>query len=174
MIELVRGKNPGDKLPLKVQRANDKVELALALEERPAAQRQPAQQSNVYLGIQGRDAKNGGAELTEITKDGPAAKAGLLAGDRITKVDGTVIDDYRAFVGKLQTAKVGDKLALSVVRATETKQIDVQLEKRPSPTRPYTASLGVRRRMFKTCKAAMDLNMVVSTSRSMAARVGSV
>lgn len=142
LLELVRSKRPGDKLPLKVLRANDKVELSLALEERPGSQRPPAQQSNVYLGIQGRDAKNGGAELTEITKDGPAAKAGLLAGDRITKVDGSVIDDYRAFVGKLQTAKVGDKLALSVVRATETKQFDVQLEKRPSPTRPYTAQLG--------------------------------
>ncbi len=142
LIDLVRSKSPGDKLPLKVLRANEKVDVTLALEERPGAQRPQTQTSRVYLGIQGRDAKNGGAELTEVTKDGPAAKAGLLAGDRITKFDGTVIDDYRELVGKLQAGKIGDKPVLTIVRATETKEIQVPFEKRPSPPRPYTAQLG--------------------------------
>ncbi len=105
MIELVRSKSPGDKLALKVLRANEKVDVSLALEERPGVQRQPAQTSRVYLGIQGRDAKNGGAEMTEVTKGGPAEKAGLLAGDRITKLDGTVIDDYRELVVSCRLAK---------------------------------------------------------------------
>ncbi len=142
LIELVRSKKPGDKLPLKVLRSNEKVDVSLALEERPGSQRQQTPQNRVYLGIQGRDAKSGGAELTEITKDGPADKAGLLSGDRITKLDGTVIDDYRELLDKLQAAKVGDEIVLTIARATEIKEVNVQLEKRPSPSRPYTARLG--------------------------------
>ncbi|MEZ6138227.1 MAG: PDZ domain-containing protein [Pirellulaceae bacterium] len=142
MIGLVRTMSPGDSLKIKVDRAGEKVDLAIKLEARPGSTRTPQPANTAFVGIQGRNAPDGGAEITEITKDGPAEKAGLMSGDTIKKLDGTVVDDYRELLNMLQAGKPGDKKTFTIARATETKEIEVLMEKRPGPTRPYSASLG--------------------------------
>ena len=42
-----------------------------------------------------------GAMITEVTEDGPAAKAGLKAGDAIVAVNGEKIDDSRDLARKI-------------------------------------------------------------------------
>ena len=58
-----------------------------------------------------------GVFITEVEKDGPADKAGILAGDIIVEVDGTIIyavDQYMQIVSK---CKEGDVLKIKVYRA---------------------------------------------------------
>ncbi|MHB1425882.1 MAG: VPS10 domain-containing protein [Gemmataceae bacterium] len=86
--------------------------------------------TELYLGIQGQDAE-GGAKLTEITKDSPAAKAGLKAGDIVKAVNKKAIGKYEELSAQIRTHKAGDKLTLTIVRGKETLDIVVTLGKRP-------------------------------------------
>lgn len=65
----------------------------------------PKQQSRGYLGVVPVDAENrGGAVLQEVTEDGAAKRAGLMAGDVITKMNETSIKtqiELRRFLGTL-------------------------------------------------------------------------
>lgn len=67
-----------------------------------------------------------------VVKDSPAGKAGLLAGDVITKVDDeelTVENDLRTVVA---AHNVGDTLKLTIWRAGEEKTFKVVLTEQPS------------------------------------------
>ena len=58
-----------------------------------------------------------GVFLTEIEKDGPADKAGLVAGDIVVEVDGTVITDTDQLKSIIGQHKAGDTLQVKVYRA---------------------------------------------------------
>ena len=58
-----------------------------------------------------------GVFLTEIEKDGPADKAGLVAGDIVVEVDGTVITDTDQLKSIIGQHKAGDTLKVKVYRA---------------------------------------------------------
>ncbi|MBN8869759.1 MAG: trypsin-like peptidase domain-containing protein [Solirubrobacterales bacterium] len=112
---------------------------------------------HAYLGISGAtinsqlaDALNLGTDqgvlVQEAPKDGPAAKAGIQAGDTavsiqgqrvmaggdlITKVDGKDLASMEDLIAAVNDAKVGDKMELEVQRDGETKTVTVTLGKRP-------------------------------------------
>ncbi|MCU0717257.1 MAG: PDZ domain-containing protein, partial [Pirellula sp.] len=144
IVGTISSKKAGDKIKVSYERSGETKELELVLEDRPAPVGAPAPQptSRVYLGIQGQTASAGGAQLTEITKDGPAEKAGLVKGDVIKSLNGKPVESYRAVTEMLRDAKVGDKVKLQVARATEVKEFEIELVDRPGPTRPYSANLG--------------------------------
>jgi hypothetical protein len=78
-----------------------------------------------YLGIELADGDSG-PTVRSVLEKGPAAEAGVKAGDQITKVQGrTVIDceDVHRFVKKLTA---GEKIRLTVVRGKETVEISFQ------------------------------------------------
>ncbi|WP_328582838.1 S1C family serine protease [Streptomyces sp. NBC_00370] len=60
-----------------------------------------------------------------VTPDGPAAKAGLKAGDVITKFNDTAIDSGPTLIGEIWTHKPGDKVNITYKR--DGKQSTVQL-----------------------------------------------
>jgi len=91
--------------------------------------------SPVYLGVSGEDTA-GGAKLTQITPEGPAAKAGLKVGDIIKTVDKKTIGKYEELVEQIRTHKVGDKVTLTIVRDTKTLTLEATLGKRPEPPGP--------------------------------------
>src|SRR5262245_3505897 len=143
LLEAVRGKDTGDKIALKISRGNESLDVTVTLEDRPAGQfggrggggggggGAPGQpQSDVYLGIQGTDGPEGGAKLTQISESGPAEKAGLEDNDIVQAIDGQKIADYEALVAAIGARKAGDKLKLTVLRGSETKEIEVTLENR--------------------------------------------
>lgn len=70
-----------------------------------------------YMGIQLRDAYSGGALVAAVSAGGPAAKAGLVAGDTITAVDGTSVPDSTTLVELIAAHKPGDTVKLSVRHA---------------------------------------------------------
>jgi photosystem II stability/assembly factor-like uncharacterized protein len=98
--------------------------------------------SPVYLGVLG-EKMEGGAKLTQITPDGPAAKAGLKVGDVVKAVDKKIVADYEQLTEQIRAHKVGDKLTLSVLREKETRDIVVTLGRRPEPAGPGGGRQGL-------------------------------
>lgn len=69
---------------------------------------------------------------TTVIVDGPADKAGVQAGDVITKVDGVAITEGTSLTSQLGKHKVGDKVTLTIVRDGKTITKDVTLGAAPT------------------------------------------
>lgn len=84
----------------------------------------------------------GGALISEVVADTPAAKAGLQAGDLITAVDETPVDANHPLASVLSAFKPGERVVLTIVRGTRTQSVPVTLGEHPD--NPSQAYLGVR------------------------------
>ena len=62
-----------------------------------------------------------GMVLSDVVPDGPAAKAGLKAGDRIVKLDDTEIRSVNDLMFVLQGAKAGTQVKVTYVRDGKTE-----------------------------------------------------
>ncbi len=58
-----------------------------------------------------------GVTVSDVTENGPAAQAGLQAGDIITAIDGTAVDTVDALTTILQSHAIGEKVELTVWRS---------------------------------------------------------
>ncbi|MBM7437996.1 S1C family serine protease [Streptomyces sp. HB132] len=82
--------------------------------------------------------KTGGAVISEegaggtpaVTPDGPAADAGLKAGDVITKFNDTVVESGPTLIGEIWTHKPGDKVTLTYKRDGKTATAELTLGER--------------------------------------------
>ncbi|HWM82421.1 MAG TPA: DegQ family serine endoprotease [Pseudolabrys sp.] len=72
-----------------------------------------------------------GALVSSVTSGGPAAKAGLKAGDLITAVDGQPVDDPNAFGYRFGTKPVGGTAQLTVLRRGREQTVSVALQVAP-------------------------------------------
>src|SRR3954454_23895719 len=90
--------------------------------------------NKAFLGVMTKEG-DGGAEITDVTKESPAEKAGLKEGDVITKINSDKVEDaddlYKA-VGKYKpgekvnvTYKRNGKENTALVELTENKQVRV-------------------------------------------------
>ena len=89
----------------------------------------------VLLGVSGEGDKDG-AKVTAVTEDGPAAKAGLKAGDLITAADGKKITSYDDLLDFMVTKKPDDVVKLTVVRGKEKDKkeaLTIELKLAPRP-----------------------------------------
>jgi len=81
-----------------------------------------------YLGtVPDFAAKGPGYALAAVTEDGPAARAGLQAGDAIIEFDGGKIGSLEDIDGALRKRKAGDKVSVVVRRGQEMKTFEVTL-----------------------------------------------
>ena len=86
-------------------------------------------QNNDYVGVGITIYKeaSGGFYIVEVNQEGPAAEAGLCAGDVITQVDGQdVTGDDVPDLQDLIPGKVGTKVELTIRRGEETLNISVK------------------------------------------------
>ncbi|MFD9500918.1 S1C family serine protease [Streptomyces sp. NPDC060035] len=82
--------------------------------------------------------KTGGATISDqgaagtpaVTPNGPAAKAGLKAGDVITKFNDTVVESGPTLIGEIWTHKPGDKVTLTYKRDGKTATAELILGER--------------------------------------------
>ena len=72
---------------------------------------------------------NHGALVGKIVPGGPAAKAGLQAGDVIVEANGKEIRDFQQFRTMVGLMKVGDKLNLKVYRDGKAREVTVSIGK---------------------------------------------
>ena len=87
---------------------------------------------HAYLGLQTSDTQNGeGAEIAQATPNGPAADAGLQAGDVVVKVDGQDVTGANDVASAIEDNKPGDKVEVTVRRGGSEQTIDVTLGQRP-------------------------------------------
>ena len=68
-----------------------------------------------------------GAQVTEVTEGGPAAEAGIQAGDVVTAIDGDEVTSADGLIITLREHEVGDTVTLTVVRDGSEQSIDVTL-----------------------------------------------
>jgi serine protease Do len=66
-----------------------------------------------------------GALVAEVTKDGPAAAAGIAPGDVITHYDGKVVDEHAALPMLVASTAVGKRVPVEVVRDGSVRTIEV-------------------------------------------------
>jgi putative serine protease PepD len=72
----------------------------------------------------------GQSSTPSVTPNGPAAKAGLKAGDVITKFDNTPIDSGPTLISEIWTHKPGDRVTLTYKRDGKTSTVQVTLSER--------------------------------------------
>jgi S1-C subfamily serine protease len=75
-----------------------------------------------WLGVEGADAA-GGARLTKVVDQSPAAQAGLQSDDVVTSVNGVKVASMTAFVIALRSHHAGDAVTLEVLRASEPQAV---------------------------------------------------
>jgi putative serine protease PepD len=95
---------------------------------------------HAYLGLQTSDTQNGeGAEIAQATPNGPAADAGLQAGDVVVKVDGQDVTGANDVAAAIEDNKPGDKVEVTVRRGGSEQTIDVTLGQRPDSVQAQPA-----------------------------------
>jgi S1-C subfamily serine protease len=78
-------------------------------------------------GVLGPNDQPAGAAIVSAPQNGAAAKAGLRAGDVITKLGGTTITTVQSLTESLANRKPGDKVQVTYVRGNDTRTAQVTL-----------------------------------------------
>ena len=83
-----------------------------------------------------------GAVVTRVLNVGPAADAGLQAGDVILRVDGFEATDGRGVLYRLQTKGVGNVVKLDIVRSGRPQTVSLLLKPAPLPSKDDIRNLS--------------------------------
>ena len=75
-----------------------------------------------------------GVIVVEAMPGTPAAEAGLMSGDIITKLNGKAIEDAGDFARRIGSFKPGDKIELTLVRDDAEKTLEATLGEHKTPT----------------------------------------
>jgi putative serine protease PepD len=87
--------------------------------------------SHPFLGVSVTNAESGGAQISTVTADGPAAKAGIQVGDVVTKIGDDMIAGSEDLVGAVQSRKVGEAVPVALTRNGTPQTITVTLGEAP-------------------------------------------
>jgi S1-C subfamily serine protease len=94
--------------------------------------------SHAYLGVASADATStaNGATLGSVAPGGPAASAGLQAGDVVTRIGTAAIHGANDLVAAIAGHAPGDKVPLTVQRGSRTLSVTVTLGTQPAQSAP--------------------------------------
>lgn len=83
----------------------------------------------------------GGAVVSDVVPDSPAAAAGLRRGDVIVAVDGETIEDHTDLSFCIRSHLEGDKVRLTVIREGKEREVSVTLGSIPGRSQEQERSL---------------------------------
>lgn len=83
-----------------------------------------------------------GALVASVEPGSPAERAGIVAGDVITRVGPEPIEDARELSREIAGSKPGATVELSVTREGKDRTFSVELARAPAPDQQATGSLG--------------------------------
>jgi predicted metalloprotease with PDZ domain len=120
------------------------------------AQSESRQHPTIGVGL---DRTSDGVRITRIVAEGPAAKAGLRAGDIVSSVDGVDLqEDPQTFVQKLGE-RVGKPVKLAIKRGGKDQTVDLQVGTRSDSSykvselpNPTTEQVKIREAWLKVGK----------------------
>jgi len=72
----------------------------------------------------------GGLELTAVDQNGPASRAGLREGDRVTKIDDRRVSATEELIVEIRTRRPGEKVVLEYARGSQNARATVTLGSR--------------------------------------------
>jgi Do/DeqQ family serine protease len=84
----------------------------------------------------------GGALVSSVQEEGPAAQAGIGQGDVILRVNGAEVGDSNDLRNRIGSLTPGSAVTLDVVRDGQERQVRVTLGELPSSERPAAAASG--------------------------------
>ena len=119
------------------------------------------------LGVQIRDlgkedlakfklSSQNGVVIDEVMKDSAAEKAGIKAGDVITKVGDESVERPGDITSALRSSKAGDEVPVTVVRSGKERVISVKVEQKPEGSGPALAPKPYREK--KVIKVPSESN----------------
>ena len=77
--------------------------------------------------------EDAGVMVSRVDPEGPAARAGLLAGDLIVAIDGQAVRDSASLAAAVSRSPGGQMVSVDGLRAGEPMKIEVTLEERRRP-----------------------------------------
>ena len=80
-------------------------------------------------------ANNGGATVTAVGPNSPAATAGLKTGDVITKIGDTTVQNDADLLRAIRSHEPGDEVTVTYTRNGASAQVKVTLGDRSNATR---------------------------------------
>ncbi len=86
--------------------------------------------NQAYLGVRPVNAAEGGVELVDVTPGGAAESAGLLAGDRIVRLDERAIQTVTDLVNAIRLHRPGASITIDFMRDGERRQATSSLAAR--------------------------------------------
>ncbi|HVP15427.1 MAG TPA: PDZ domain-containing protein [Terriglobales bacterium] len=123
--------------------------LAVAPGARAAEQGQPTPWLGVYMQAltpelrEGMDIQGaGGVLVSGVVSDGPAARAGVQKGDVILRVNSRLVSSPNQLQDVIQSARVGQTVALQIYRDGNQRSLSATLRERPSDVEEMQAPEG--------------------------------
>jgi serine protease Do len=118
--------------------------------------------------------KASGALVADITKDSPAAKAGLQSGDAVTAVNGKDVADSRELARAIADIKPGDTAELSVWRDGKAQTVKVETAKLPGDKQLADANSSQDDDNGKAALAGLGVELAPAASVAGAGKTGVV
>jgi S1-C subfamily serine protease len=87
---------------------------------------------HAYVGVSLNPESTGGAGITQIAPNSPAASAGLQQNDLVTAINGTSISSTQQFIETVDMFNPGQTIELTVKRGGSTQHIKLTLGTRPN------------------------------------------
>ncbi|HYF62677.1 MAG TPA: trypsin-like peptidase domain-containing protein [Herpetosiphonaceae bacterium] len=92
-----------------------------------------AQVEQGFMGVSLEDAAGqSGVTISAVEAGSGAERAGLLAGDVITAIDGVATVDYPGVAGQISGKQPGAQVAVTIRRAGQEREVTVTLQARPT------------------------------------------